>query len=151
MIQMRLNGQAVSVDVAPTTPLLTVLWNDLQAMGPRYGCGKSQCGSCTVMIDGEAVRSCQTAVSAAAGRDVTTLEGLLEDGQPNALQRAMIAEQAAQCGFCANGIIMQAQALLDRNPNPTESDVRTALNGIICRCGIHNRAVRAVLRAAREG
>ena len=150
MTTMRLNGRDVSVDVPPTTPLLTVLWNDLNAVGPKYGCGKSQCGACTVLLDGEPVRSCQTALGAAAGREVTTLEGLLEDGQPSALQRAFIQEQAAQCGYCSAGMIMTAQALLDRNPNPTESEVRTALNGVLCRCGAHNRIVRAVMRAARE-
>lgn len=151
MISMTLNGQPAEVDVPPGTPLLTVLWNDLGVYGPKYGCGKSQCGSCTVLIDGEPVKSCQTAVSAAAGREVTTLEGLLEDGQPNALQRAFIAEQAAQCGYCSSGMILAAQALLDRNPSPSEADVRSALNGNLCRCGAHNRIVRAVLRAAQEG
>ena len=150
MISMRLNGREVSVDIDPATPLLIALWNDLDAFGPKYGCGKSQCGSCTVLLDGEPVRSCQTAVSAVSGREVTTLEGLLEDGEPNALQRAFIEVQAAQCGYCSSGMIMQAQALLDRNPNPTESEVRTALNGVLCRCGVHNRVVRAVMRAARE-
>jgi nicotinate dehydrogenase subunit A len=103
-----------------------------------------------VIVDGEPVRSCQTALSAVAGRSVVTLEGLREGGKPSKLQQAFIDEQAAQCGFCAAGMIMQAQALLDRNPQPTESDVRTSLNGNLCRCGAHNRIVRAVLRAARE-
>jgi nicotinate dehydrogenase subunit A len=151
MISLTLNGQPAEVDVPSATPLLTVLWNDLGVFGPKYGCGKSQCGSCTVLIDGEPVKSCQTAVSAAAGREVTTLEGLLEDGQPNALQRAFIAEQAAQCGYCSSGMILAAQALLDRNPSPSEADVRSALNGNLCRCGAHNRIVRAVMRAAQEG
>ncbi len=151
MISLKLNGRPAEVDVPPDTSLLTVLWSDLDAVGPKFGCGRSQCGSYTVLIDGEPVKSCQTKVSAAAGREVTTLEGLLEDGQPNALQRAFIAEQAAQCGFCSSGMIMAAQALLDRNPSPTEADVRSALNGNLCRCGAHNRIVRAVLRAAQEG
>jgi len=151
MISLKLNGRPAEVDVPPDTSLLTVLWSDLDAVGPKFGCGRSQCGSCTVLIDGEPVKSCQTKVSAAAGREVTTLEGLLEDGQPNALQRAFIAEQAAQCGFCSSGMIMAAQALLDRNPSSIQADVRSALNGNLCRCGAHNRIVRAVLRAAQEG
>jgi nicotinate dehydrogenase subunit A len=137
--------------VPDDSTLLYVLAFDANAIGPKYGCGKSQCGACTVMVDGEPVRSCVTKVSAVAGRNVTTLAGLREaDGTPGPLQRAMIAEQAAQCGYCASGVIIQAQALLDRNPNPTESDVRSALNGFLCRCGAHNRIVRAVLRAAQE-
>ena len=150
MVAFRLNGKNVSIDVPNDAPLLFVLTNDLKINGAKYGCGKSQCGSCTVLIDGEPVRSCATLVGSAAGRSVTTLEGLLENGKPSKLQQAFIDEQAAQCGFCGAGMVVQAQALLDRNPKPTESDVRTALNGNLCRCGTHNRIVRAVLRASKE-
>jgi nicotinate dehydrogenase subunit A len=148
----KLNGKDVRADVPDSAPLLFVLTNDLEANGVKYGCGRSQCGACTVLIDGEPVRSCQTQVSAAAGRSVVTLEGLRDPGgRPGKLQRAFIEEQAAQCGYCSSGMIMQAQALLDRVPEPSESDVRHALNGNLCRCGSHNRIVRAVMRAAREG
>ncbi|WP_114965571.1 (2Fe-2S)-binding protein [Alkalilacustris brevis] len=151
MVAFRLNGEDVDLDVPNDSTLLYVLAFDANALGPKYGCGKSQCGSCTVLIDGDPVRSCDVTVSAAAGRQVTTLAGLREaDGGPGPLQRAMIEEQAAQCGYCTAGAIMQAQALLDRNPNPTESEVRSGLNEILCRCGSHNRIVRAVLRAAEE-
>lgn len=149
MIDFKLNGQAVSVDVPADAPLLFVLNNDLDVHGAKFGCGLSQCGACTVLIDGEPVRSCQTAAQAAAGRSVTTLAGLMEDGKPGALQQAFIDEQAAQCGYCASGMIMVAQALLDRNPNPTEAEVRSALSANLCRCGTHNRIVRAVLRGAQ--
>ena len=150
MISLNLNGSDVEVDVPDGVSLLTVLTQDLNIFGPKYGCGKSQCGSCAVLLDGTPVRACQTAASAAAGRRVTTLEGLSGTGEPSALQRAFIAEQAAQCGYCAAGMIIQAQALLDNNPNPTDADVRQALNANLCRCGSHNRIVRAVLRAAQE-
>lgn len=150
MLNFRLNGQDVSVDAPGDATLLSVLSNDLKLAGQKFGCGLSQCGSCSVLIDSDPVRACQTQAQAAVGRSVTTLEGLRENGEPNALQRAMITEQAAQCGYCANGVIIVAQALLDRNPNPTEQDVRSALNGNLCRCGTHNRIVRAVLRAAQE-
>lgn len=151
MVAFRLNGEDVDLDVPGDSTLLHVLEFDANALGPKYGCGKSQCGSCTVLIDGDPVRSCDVSVSAAAGRQVTTLAGLREDdGSPGPLQRAMIEEQAAQCGYCTAGAIMQAQALLDRNPNPSESEVRSGLNEILCRCGSHNRIVRAVLRAAEE-
>ena len=119
--------------------------------GVKFGCGRAQCGSCTVIIDGEPVRSCVTPVASAAGRSVTTLEGLAQNGKPNRLQQAFIDEQAAQCGYCTSGMILQAQALLDRNPSPNEAQVRAALEGNLCRCGAHNRIVKAVLRAARGG
>ena len=151
MVAFKLNDKPVQVDVPANAPLLFVLTNDLGVAGAKFGCGRSQCGSCTVLVDGDPVRACATPVSAAAGRSVTTLEGLRENGKPSRLQQAFIDEQAAQCGFCASGMIIQAQALLDRNPQPTENDVRSALNGNLCRCGSHNRIVRAVLRAAKEG
>jgi nicotinate dehydrogenase subunit A len=138
------------VDVPRDAPLLFVLANDLDQFGPKYGCGRAQCGSCTVLVDGDPVRSCDVTVSSVVGRSVTTLAGLYEDGEPSELQLAFIEEQAAQCGYCASGMILQARALLDRNPNPTEAEVRTALNGNLCRCGSQNRIVRAVLRAAEQ-
>jgi nicotinate dehydrogenase subunit A len=144
-----LNDRDVDVDVPNDAPLLWVLANDLAINGVKYGCGKGQCGACVALIDGEPVRTCQTQVSAAAGRSVTTLEGLRDGDGPGLLQQAFIDEQAAQCGYCMSGIILQAQALLDRNPTPTESDIRTALNTNLCRCGSHNRVVRAVLRASQ--
>lgn len=150
MIPMTLNGTAVEVDAPASATLLNVLSNDLNAFGPKFGCGKNQCGACTVLVDGQPVRSCQTPATSASGRQVTTLQGLLEDGQPNKLQQAFIDEQAAQCGYCSSGMILAAQALLNSNPSPDEADVRQALNGNLCRCGSHNRIVRAVLRAAEE-
>jgi aerobic-type carbon monoxide dehydrogenase small subunit (CoxS/CutS family) len=151
MLNFKLNGKDVSVDVPPEAPLLFVLNNDLDVHGLKFGCGLSQCGSCTVLIDGDPVRSCQTAAQSAAGRSVTTLAGLMEGGKPGKLQQAFIDEQAAQCGYCLSGMIMLARALLDRNPKPTESDVRSALNTNLCRCGTHTRIVRAVMRAATQG
>jgi aerobic-type carbon monoxide dehydrogenase small subunit (CoxS/CutS family) len=151
MIAFKLNEKDVKVDAPSASPLLFVLANDLGINGVKYGCGRAQCGSCTVLVDGEPVRSCQVAASAIAGRSVTTLEGLTMGDKPGKLQRAFLDEQAAQCGFCTAGMIMQAQALLGRNPKPTDADVRAALNGNLCRCGSHNRVVRAVLRAAKEG
>jgi nicotinate dehydrogenase subunit A len=150
VIGFRLNGKEVSVDAPEEAPLLYVLANDLNMSGSKFGCGRSQCGACTVLIDGNPVRSCQTVTSAAAGRSVTTLEGLRQNGRPGKLQQAFIDEQAAQCGYCASGMILTAQALLDRNPHPTDPDVRAALSGNLCRCGSHNRIVRAVLRASRR-
>lgn len=150
MVSFSLNGTDVSVDAPEGASLLSVLTEDLGVNGVKYGCGKSQCGSCAVLLDGVLAFSCQTSASAVAGQSVTTLEGLRDGDQPSALQRAFIEEQAAQCGYCLSGIITAAQALLDINPSPTEADVRAALNGNLCRCGSHNRIIRAVLRAAEE-
>jgi aerobic-type carbon monoxide dehydrogenase small subunit (CoxS/CutS family) len=150
VVAFRLNGKDVSIEAPGNAPLLYILVNDLRINGTKFGCGKSQCGACTVLIDGEPVRSCQTLTSAAAGRSVTTLEGLRDGDKPGKLQQAFIDEQAAQCGYCASGMILQAQALLDRNPNPSDGEIRAALNGNLCRCGSQNRIVRAVLRAAKE-
>jgi nicotinate dehydrogenase subunit A len=130
--------------------LLYVLRNDLELSGPRFGCGLSQCGACTVLVDGKATRSCVLPVDAAAGKKITTLEGLGSGATLHPLQRAFIAEQAAQCGTCTNGMILTAKALLGRVPRPTEAQVRKALGANLCRCGTHNRIVRAVLRASKE-
>ena len=149
MIRLDVNGSTHTLDVEPDTPLLYVLREDLKLNGPKFGCGLNQCGACAVLVDGTAVRSCSFTAARAAGRKVTTLEGLGSPARPHPLQRAFIDEQAAQCGYCISGMIMSAKELLDRNPRPSERDVRTALAGNLCRCGTHNRIVRAVLRAAQ--
>jgi nicotinate dehydrogenase subunit A len=148
-ISLRVNGTARAVDVDPTTPLLYVLRNDLDQHGPRFGCGLAQCGACTVIVDGKTVRSCTVAVSTMANKNVETLDGLGTAEKPHALQTAFIAEQAAQCGYCMNGILMTAKVLLDRNPNPTDADIKRALDPVLCRCGSHLRVIRAIKRAAR--
>jgi nicotinate dehydrogenase subunit A len=135
----------------PDTPLLYVLRDDLGLHGPKFGCGRGQCGACTVTVDGQAVRSCVTKASAMAGRAITTLEGLGSPEAPSKVQAAFIAEAAAQCGYCTNGMIMTATALLSRNPNPSETQIRTALASNLCRCGSHVRVIAAVQRAAKEG
>ena len=149
-ISLKVNGKARAVDVDPTTPLLYVLRDDLGLHGPRFGCGLSQCGACTVIMDGNAVRSCSVPVTSARNRNITTLEGLGSVAHPHPLQRAFIEEQAAQCGFCMNGIVMTAKVLLDKKPNPTDADIKQALDGVLCRCGSHLRVIRAIKRAARE-
>ncbi len=149
MIRFKLNGQNVQTDAPPGEPLLQVLSNDFQMNGQKFGCGKAQCGACTVQINGDPVRSCVVPLSAADGRSITTVAGLAVGGKPSRLQQAFIDEQAAQCGYCTSGMIVQAQALLDRNPKPTDAEVRSALDGNLCRCGAHNRIVRAVLRASK--
>ena len=146
---LQVNGTSRSVDAEPDTPLLYVLRNDLGLNGAKYGCGLSQCGACTVLLDGKAVRSCVTPIGALGNSAITTIEGLGTIEQPHPLQQAFIAEQAAQCGYCSNGMIMSAKELLDRNPHPSEQDVRAALAGNLCRCGTHNRIIKAVLRAAQ--
>ncbi len=147
---LRVNGKTASVSVEPSTPLLYVLRNDLELNGPKFGCGLAQCGACTVLMDGKPVRSCVTPVAAAAKAQVTTLEGLGTLERLHPLQRAFIEEQACQCGYCGNGMVMSAKALLDRNPGPSELEIKRALDGHLCRCASHNRIVRAVQRAARE-
>lgn len=147
---LRVNGERRAVAVEPDTPLLYVLRNDLELNGPKFGCGLAQCGTCSVLLDGKEVRSCVTPVSVAAKGRITTIEGLGTVERLHPLQRAFIEEQACQCGFCGNGMVMAAKALLDRNPSPTNQDVRQALNGHLCRCASHNRIVRAVQRAAKE-
>ena len=150
---MRLSVNGVEREIAadPATPLLGVLRGTLGLTAVHFGCGANQCGACFVLIDGHAVASCDTPLWAAAGKQVTTLEGLGTPEKPHPLQRAFIAEQAMQCGYCSAGIMMSAAALLRRNPSPTEAQVREALDRNLCRCGAHNRIVRAVLRAAKEG
>jgi nicotinate dehydrogenase subunit A len=146
---LRVNGATRSVSVEPDTPLLYILRNDLELSGPRFGCGLAQCGACTVLIDGRPVRSCSTPISAAGGKGITTLEGLGTKERLHPLQKSFIDEQAAQCGYCTNGMIMTAKALLDRNPKPTAAQIKKALAANLCRCGTHNRIVRAVQRAAK--
>ena len=147
---LRVNGERKTVTVEPDTPLLYVLRNDLELNGPKFGCGLAQCGACSVLVDGKEVRSCVTPVAAVAKGQITTIEGLGSLEKLHPLQRAFIAEQACQCGFCGNGMVIAAKALLDRNSSPTNQEVRQALNSHLCRCASHNRIVRAVQRAAKE-
>jgi len=147
MTTITVNGRRHEVAASPDTPLLYVLRNELELNGPKFGCGLAQCGACTVHIDGRPARSCSVAVSAVKGK-VTTIEGLGTPEKPHPLQRAFVAEQAAQCGYCINGMIMTAKAILDSTPHPSEEQVREGLALNLCRCGTHNRIVRAVLRAA---
>jgi nicotinate dehydrogenase subunit A len=149
-ITFHINGRRCDASAEPETPLLYVLRNDLKLKGARFGCGAGQCGACTVLVDGKPVQSCDFPLSAAAGTAVTTIEGLATNGKLHALQQAFIEEQAAQCGYCVTGIIMVAKALLDSNPLPSDADIRAALKGNLCRCGTHQRILRAVHRAARE-
>ena len=148
--RLNVNGSAQEVLVEAGTPLLYVLRNDLELNGPKFGCGLGQCGACTVLIAGQPARSCRTPVSTVRNRAVVTLEGLGTDDKPHPLQQAFIAEQAMQCGYCCNGMIVAAKALLDSNPRPTDAEIKEALAGNLCRCGTHNRIVRAILRAAKE-
>jgi nicotinate dehydrogenase subunit A len=148
--KFRLNGRDVSVDSwDPDQPLLYVLRNEMGLHGPKYGCGLGQCGACRVIVEGKAVPSCLTSVRAAQGKTVTTIEGLGTPEKPHPVQAAFIEEQAAQCGYCANGMIVSAKALLDVTPKPTTAQVKQSLGGVICRCGTHTRILRAVLRASR--
>jgi nicotinate dehydrogenase subunit A len=149
-IKLNVNGRQHEVAAEPETALLYVLRNDLKLKGARFGCGLGQCGACTVLVDGKPVQSCDLPLSAAAGKSITTVEGLARDGKLHPLQAAFIAEQAAQCGYCITGIIMAAKALLDANPRPADAEIRTALKGNLCRCGTHHRILRAIHRAARE-
>ena len=151
VIELVVDGKRQRVEVEPSTPLLYVLRNDVGAMAPRFGCGLAQCGACTVHLDGVAIRSCATPVSSAANAKVTTLAGLAPaPGTLHAVQQAFIDEQAAQCGYCINGMIMQAAAFLATNKRPTEDQVRQALAGNLCKCGTHVRILRAVMRAAEK-
>lgn len=151
-LSLVVNGQPRQLAVAPDTPLLYVLRNDLQLNGPKFGCGLGECGACTVHLDGIATRSCITPVSAAIGRQVTTLEGLGTLEAPHPLQQAFIDEQAAQCGYCTNGMVMTSAALLARNPHPSDDEIRQELAYNLCRCGTHLEILKAVRRAAgRQG
>ena len=149
-ITLDVNGQRHEVGAEPETPLLYVLRNDLKLKGARFGCGLGQCGACTVLVDGKPVQSCDLPLSAAAGKPITTIEGLAANGKPHPLQQAFIDEQAAQCGYCVTGIIMTAKALLDANPHPSDAEIREALKGNLCRCGTHQRILRAIHRAAEQ-
>ncbi|MGZ5036001.1 MAG: (2Fe-2S)-binding protein [Usitatibacter sp.] len=149
MIALRVNGKLHELDIEPDTPLLYALRGELALNGAKFGCGLGQCGACTVMVDGGAVLSCVTPVSAVAGRAIVTVEGLGTIERPGPMQRAFIEEQAAQCGYCIPGMMMRAQALLESNPAPTEAEVRKALEPNLCRCGTHVRILRAVARAAQ--
>ncbi len=146
-ISLKVNGVTRSVPAEPDTPLLYVLRNDLELNGAKYGCGLAQCGACTVLVDGKAVRSCVTPIGALGNSEITTIEALGTLEKPHPLQRAFIDEQAAQCGYCTSGMIMSAKELLDRKPRPSEQEVAAALAGNLCRCGTYNRIIRAVLRA----
>jgi nicotinate dehydrogenase subunit A len=149
-VRFRLNGAPTEVDADPDRPLLDILRGTLGVTGPHFGCGAGECGACHVIVDGHAITSCDAPLWSVADKDVTTLEGLGSAEKPHPLQRAFIAEQAMQCGYCVAGILMSAAALLRQNPKPTETDVRTSLDRNLCRCGSQNRIVRAVLRAANE-
>jgi nicotinate dehydrogenase subunit A len=150
-IRFHLNGRAVATTASPTTPLLYVLRDEFEVNGPRFGCGLGECGACTVLVGDAAERSCSVPVAAVAGQSVTTLEGLGTPERPSPVQAAFIEEQAAQCGYCTNGMIMQSTAFLRQNPHPTEAEIRTALQDNLCRCGTHLRILRAVQRAAAKG
>lgn len=149
-VKLNVNGAEYSVTAEPDTPLLYILRNDLKLMGTRFGCGLGQCGSCSVLIEGKNVPSCDTPLWAAVGKRITTIEGMGTSERLHPLQQAFIDEQAAQCGYCVSGIVISAKALLDKNPNPNEDDIRAALDGNLCRCGTHNRFIRAIQRVARE-
>lgn len=140
------NGRSHRIDVDPSTPLLYVLSDDLQLNGPKFGCGLGQCGCCTVIARGQAIRSCVTPVSSVANVELTTLEGLGTIEKPHPIQQAFIDEQAVQCGFCLSGVVLTAKAYLDRNPKATEADIRQAMAGVLCRCGAHTRMLRAIAR-----
>jgi nicotinate dehydrogenase subunit A len=150
VFNLNVNGRSHSVDVDPGTPLLYVLSDDLELRGPKFGCGLGQCGSCTVIAGGRAIRSCMTPVSALAGSEITTLEGLGTAEKPHAIQKAFIDEQAMQCGFCVNGVIMTAKAFLDKNPKATAAQIQQAMSGVLCRCHAHVRMLRAIQRYAAE-
>ena len=151
-LQLRVNGSARTVQLDdPDTPLLYVLRNDLDLTGAHFGCGLAQCGACTVHVDGAAVPSCITPAASVQGREVTTVEGLGSPERPDPVQAAFIAEQAAQCGYCTNGMVMSSAALLARNPKPTREQAQAALAGNLCRCGSHDRVLKAIARASGQG
>jgi len=149
-IRLTVNGRARTVDVDPATPLLYVLSDDLELRGPKFGCGLGQCGACTVIARGRAIRSCVTPVSSIEGAEITTLEGLGTPEKPHPIQQAFIDEQAAQCGFCLNGVILTAKALLDQNPRAGDAEIQQALSGVLCRCFTHTRMLKAIRKYAQE-
>jgi nicotinate dehydrogenase subunit A len=149
-ITLKVNGRTHNLELDPATPLLYALSDDLELRGPKFGCGLGQCGACTVIVKGQAVRSCITAVRSVAGAEITTLEGIGTLEKPHPIQRAFIEEQAAQCGFCVNGVIMTAKAFLDKNPKATDEQIEQALSGVLCRCFVNVRMLRAIHRAAQE-
>jgi nicotinate dehydrogenase subunit A len=149
-ISLKVNGSNRSTPAEPDTPLLYVLRNDLFLVGAKFGCGLAQCGACTVLVDGRATRSCVTPIGTLGNSEITTIEGLGTVEKPHALQQAFIDEQAAQCGYCINGMIMKAKEVLDEKPGATEAEVREALGGHLCRCGTHNRIVAAIMRAGKQ-
>jgi len=149
-VTLTVNGRRRTIAAAPDTPLLYILRNDLELNAAKFGCGMAQCGACTVLVDGKPVRSCVTPALAVTSTKITTLEGLGSANKLHPLQKAFIEEQAAQCGYCIAGMLMSAKALLDETPRPSEAEIRQALAGNLCRCGTHNRIVRAIQRAAKE-
>ena len=149
-VSLKVNGHVHAVDVDPETPLLYVLSDELQLRGPKFGCGLAQCGACTVLIDGQARRSCVTPLSAVKQQEVTTLEGLGTPEKPHAIQQAFIDEGAAQCGFCLSGVMLTAKNLLDENPKASEEQIRDAMSSILCRCFTHTRMIRAIERYQRS-
>jgi nicotinate dehydrogenase subunit A len=150
LVTLKVNGRTYPLDVDPATPLLYILSDDLELRGPKFGCGLSQCGACTVIAGGRAIRSCSTPVRSVDGVELTTLEGLGTPEAPHPLQRAFIEEQAAQCGFCLNGVILTAKAFLDQNPRATDPQIQGALATVLCRCGANMRMLNAIRRYARE-
>ncbi len=150
MINLKVNGKAVSVDADPDSPLLYALSDDLKLNGPKFGCGLAQCGACTVLYDGEPIRSCTTSIGDVAGHDITTIEGLGTVDRLHPIQKAFIDEQALQCGFCLSGPMLYGKAYIDKNPSASEADILRALNGLLCRCHAHTRMVKALQRYAQE-
>ena len=151
VVKLKVNGREHTVDVDPATPLLYVLSDDLELRGPKFGCGLGQCGACTVIIKGQAVRSCITPVSTVAGGEITTLEGLGTIEKPHAIQQAFIDEQAVQCGFCLSGVMLTAKAFLDRNPKATDAEIRGAMQTVVCRCNTASRMMAAIRKYADKG
>lgn len=149
-ITLKVNGRSHTLDLDPSTPLLYVLSDDLELRGPKFGCGLGQCGACTAIVNGAAMRSCITPVSAVVGKEIVTLEGLGTPQKPHPLQKAFIEEQAAQCGFCLNGVILTAKAFLDRHPKASQTEIEQALSTVLCRCFTHTRMYAAIERIAKE-
>jgi nicotinate dehydrogenase subunit A len=150
LLTLKVNGKSHDFDLDPTTPLLYVLSDELELRGPKFGCGLGQCGACTVLVKGQAVRSCITAVEAVQGLEIVTLEGLGTPEKPHPIQKAFIEEQAAQCGFCLSGVILTAKSFLDKNPKATEKEIQEGMSRVLCRCFAHTRMLRAIGRAKQE-